>query len=151
LNAGTNFRGSIAGYKISGEGKLIFIPNSAIALSTNSAEPAQISFTNNANVLAITEKATSKIVTFTVDANGLPVDKKEMASYGIEPFGFAVGQYGNIYVSEAYNGLAKKSIVSFYHVHITGDATATQPSVYNHQTASCWVVITEDNKVYLCS
>jgi 6-phosphogluconolactonase len=146
LNAGAGFKGSIAGFHISSTGKLSYIENSKRALSNIAVEPAQISFKNNGTALVVTEKATSKIVTFTVDANGLPGSKQVTASAGITPFGFAVGQLGNIYVSEAFNGLVGKSTVSSYHVSNNGNITVLDALVHNHQTAACWVVVTHDYK-----
>jgi 6-phosphogluconolactonase len=146
LNAGAGFKGSIAGFHISSTGKLSYIENSKRALSNIAVGPAQISFKNNGTALAISEKATSKIVTFTVDANGLPGNKQKMSSAGVEPFGFAVGQFGNIYVSEAFSGLVGKSTVSSYHLSNNGNVAVVDALVHNHQTAACWVVITHDNK-----
>jgi 6-phosphogluconolactonase len=144
LNAGVGFKGSIAGYHVSSVGKLTYIENSKRALSNIAVAPAQISFKNNGTALVITEKATSKIVTFTIDANGLPGSKRVASSAGIGPFGFAVGQSGNIYVSEAFNGLVGKSTVSSYRVNNNGNVAILDALEHNHQTAACWVVITYD-------
>lgn len=146
LNAGVGFKGSIAGYHISSVGKLIYLENSRRTLSNNAVEPAEISFKNSGTALVITEKATSKIVTFTVDESGLAGSKEVRPSAGLEPFGFAVGQLGNIYVSEAFNGLAGKGTVSSYHVNSNGKVAVIDALVHNHQTAPCWVVITHDYK-----
>ncbi|MDP4264938.1 MAG: beta-propeller fold lactonase family protein [Bacteroidota bacterium] len=144
LNAGGN--GNISGFRIAGDGQLIAIPNSTRPLSSNASDPAQISFVNEGTALVITEKGTNKIITYTVNHFGVPAAFHSLASANATPFGFAVGEQGKIYVSEAAGGAAGASSVSSYRVGYNGAISLTNGPVLAGQTAACWVVLTGNGK-----
>jgi 6-phosphogluconolactonase len=145
LNAGADFKGSIAGFTIGANGALTYIQNSSNTLGNTAVKPAQISFNNDGTVLIITEKA-GYVVTYTLNAQGMPGNKQVTASAGSEPFGFAIDNADNIYVSEASHGVEGKSSVSSYSINNSGNVNVIQPQQPNHQTASCWTVLTGDYK-----
>lgn len=140
---GTN---NISGFTINENGMLVAIANSARPLSAVSTGPAQVSFVNDGNVLAITEKATNKIVTYTVGDNGLPGNMHTITSSSPTPFGFAVGRQSNIFVSEAVGGAPGASVLSSYKISDNGTITLVSGSVAAGQSAACWVVITNNGK-----
>jgi len=153
LNAENDLTGSIAGYLINATGKLSDIQNSQKSLSNRKGvQPAQISFNSDGTALIITEKATNQIITYRLNPDGSPRKKQITPSVGIEPFGFAVGPFGQIYVTEAFNGDAGQSAVSSYHVDDTGHVNVLDSSVADLQTAACWAVVTDDYKyVYVAN
>jgi 6-phosphogluconolactonase len=143
LNAGGD--GNISGFRLDDE-KLKPIQNSARSLSSSASGAAQISFVNNGNDLVITEKTTNKIITYTVSEHGIPGAMHSITSANPTPFGFAVGRNGNIFVSEAAGGATNASAVSSYHINYNGEISLTTGPVPTHQTAACWVVITNNGK-----
>lgn len=144
LNAGGN--GNISGFRIAGNGRLIAIPNSTRPLSSNASDPAQISFVNEGTALVITEKGTNKIISYTVNYLGTPAAFHSLASANATPFGFAVGDHGKIYVSEAAGGAAGASSVSSYRVAYNGAISLINGPVLAGQTAACWVVVNGNGK-----
>jgi 6-phosphogluconolactonase len=143
LNAGGD--GNISGFRLQGS-RLQRIPNSTRPLSSTASGPAQISFTNNGRVLVITEKATNKIITYTVNNNGTPGAFHSITSASPTPFGFAVGRFGRIFVSEAVGGAANASNVSSYRVGYDGSISLITGPVGTNQSAACWVVLTRNGR-----
>ena len=145
LNAGGN--GSISGFRLLNNDKLQPIPNSTRPLSVAATTgPAQISFVLGGRVLVITEKATNTITTYTVDESGVPGNIHTRTSSSPTPFGFAAGQLGAIFVSEAVGGAPGASVLSSYRVHLNGEISLIDGSVGAGQTAACWVVITKNGQ-----
>jgi 6-phosphogluconolactonase len=62
------------------------------------------------------------------------------------PFGFAVGNRGQIIVSEAVGGMANAGVLSSYFVSRTGMAHTISGSVADNQTAPCWVVLSGNGR-----
>ena len=143
LNAGGS--GNISGFTLD-DHKLIAIANSSRPLSSVTAGAAQISFVNDGKAVAVTEKATNKIITYTINASGTPGIMHSITSSSPTPFGFAVGNNGNIFVSEAVGGAAGASKLSSYHIAGNGVITAANVPVGANQSAACWVVITNNGK-----
>ncbi len=143
LNAGGT--GNIAGFKLE-DHKLNPIANSVRPLSAAAAGAAQISFVHDGKVVVITEKATNKIVTYTINQSGMPGVMHSLTSAKPTPFGFATGNDGNIFVSEAVGGAPGASTLSAYHINYTGSITLASGPVGANQTAACWVVITNNGK-----
>jgi len=144
LNAGGT--GNISGFTLDNSGMLHPIANSTSPLSSTSAGAAQIDFINNGKVLAITEKATNKITTYTVSGSGIPGAMHTLTSVNPTPFGFAVGNQGNIFVSEAVGGAPGASTLSSYQISNDGSISLVDGPVGANQSAACWVVITNNGK-----
>ncbi|MGB8195130.1 MAG: beta-propeller fold lactonase family protein [Chitinophagaceae bacterium] len=145
LNQGGN--GSISGFRIVNNGRLVAIPNSTRPLSVNApTDPAQISFVLNGSVVVITEKATNTITTYTISPSGVPGAKHSITSSTPTPFGFAPGAMGTVFISEAAGGAPGASVLSSYRVQENGQISVVEGSVGAGQTAACWVVITEDGE-----
>lgn len=144
LNAGD--MGNISGFKLGENNKLTAIANSTRPLSSTASGAAQISFVNEGKVVAITEKATNKIITYTISESGMPGSMHSITSANPTPFGFAVGNNGNIFVSEAVGGAAGASTLSSYHINNNGTITLAAGPVGANQSAACWVVITNNGK-----
>lgn len=144
LNAGGT--GNISGFTLTASGMLQPINNSTRPLSSGASAPAQISFVNEGSSVVITEKATNLIISYSIDASGIPGMMHSLASAHPTPFGFAAGNHGYIYVSEAAGGMAAISSVSSYHISSTGVITLVDGPEMAGQTAACWVVLTNNDK-----
>jgi hypothetical protein len=62
------------------------------------------------------------------------------------PFGFAFNNANTLVVSEAFGGTANASAASSYDAEDNGTLSVISGSVANSQTASCWVVTTNNGK-----
>ena len=151
LNSAAGFRGRIAGYKLNASGKLNVIDSSVIDISDEQSNPAQIAFNHDGTSLIITLKKSRQIITYKLNDLSAPGLKFITKSAGIEPFGFAVDDKDNFYVSEAFNGAEGLSSVSSYNLASTANVSAIDVLVQNYQTASCWVAITHDYRFVYAS
>ncbi len=138
--------GNISGFRLQDDGSLVAIANSTRPLSSMASGPAQVSFVADGTVLAITEKATNKIITYKLNAAGLPTVMHSITAAHPTPFGFAAGNEGYIYVSEAAGGAANASAVSSYQVSNDGSIRFIDGPNMAGQSAACWVVINNNNK-----
>lgn len=82
---GTGGNGNIMGFHLS-HGKLSMIPDQIRPLSNTSAEPAEIAFNPDGDILVVTEKSTNIIDTYKVDSNGIANGPITHASNGPTPF-----------------------------------------------------------------
>lgn len=151
LNAGTSDTpGKISGFNLDEDGSLSAIPDSTRLLSSQTAStgPAQIQFSRDGRTLIVTEKATNLILTYTIDRDGLPGDAKLNTSAGPTPFGFAVGQRRQVFVSEAAGGAANASTLSSYRLNNREHLLQViSPAVPTEQSAACWVALTPDGRL----
>jgi 6-phosphogluconolactonase len=92
----------------------------------------------------VTEKAGNRIDTYIIDGNGLPSAPIDNPSNGMTPFGFAFNNPGFLVVSEAFGGAPNLAAASSYSAGDDGVLSVVSGSVANSQTASCWVVITNN-------
>ena len=147
LNAGGS--GNITGFTIARNGRLSPLPGSTQPLSNGGAGvapgPAQVSFTPDGRQLVITEKASNSILTYLVGADGLASAPAVHPSAGTTPFGFDFSQHRYLIVSEAFGGAADASAVSSYELG-RDNLQVVSPSIPTHQTAACWVVVTDNGK-----
>jgi 6-phosphogluconolactonase (cycloisomerase 2 family) len=144
LNAGGS--GNITGFNIGGDGHLTPIPGSTRPLSGAATNPAQVQFNSNGRLLAVTEKGTNSIDTYTVNNKGIASGPITTASAGTTPFGFAFGKSGKLIVSEAFGGAPDASAASSYTVAPNGSISVVSASVLTHQTAACWLVLTDNER-----
>jgi 6-phosphogluconolactonase (cycloisomerase 2 family) len=138
VNANDN--GNISGYNLSDYGILTPIQNGVVPLDTTATNPAQISFLPDGKMLAITLKTTNKIIAYKLNDNGTLGEKFSLSSNSPRPYGFAIGQQGNIYVSEA-----AQSAMSVYNITSTGINSVAGPLLTN-QISACWAATTPNGK-----
>ena len=143
LNAGSD---TVSGFTLRPHGKLSPIAGSTRPLSGTGVDAAQVQFSRDGRSLIVTEKAANLIVTYPVDDDGLLGAPLLQPSQGTTPFGFAVGDHRHVFVSEAFGGAPNASAVSSYRLGRDGFLEVLSPSVPTHQTAACWVVVTEDGR-----
>lgn len=136
---------NITGFTVGGDGTLTPLAGSTQPLiGGTAADPAQVSFNHNGTLLVVTEKAGNRIDTYIIDVNGLPSAPTDNPSNGMTPFGFAFNNPGFLVVSEAFGGAANQGAASSYSAGNDGVLSVVSGSVTNSQTASCWVVITNN-------
>ena len=143
LNAGSD---NVSGFTLRPHGKLSPIAGSTRPLSGAGTGAAQVQFSPDGRWLVVTEKATNLIVTYRVDDDGLLGPPHIQPSQGTTPFGFAFGGRRHLFVSEAFGGAPDASAVSSYRLGRDGMLHVVSPSVATHQTAACWVLVTEDGR-----
>jgi len=138
---------NITGFTVNDDGTLTPLAGSTQPLiGGTAADPAEISFSPDGMLLVVTEKAGNRINTYTIDANGLPSAPIDNPSNGMAPFGFAFNDGGTLVVSEAFGGAPNQSAVSSYSAPESGILSVISRSIPNFQTASCWVVTTNNGK-----
>jgi 6-phosphogluconolactonase (cycloisomerase 2 family) len=139
--------GSIAGFRVRGDGTLSPIAGSARPLSGAAVTaPAQIAFSRDGRVLAVSEKATSLIDIYVVGSDGTASAPHVYPSAGDTPFGLAFGLRGDLIVSEAFGGAAGTASASSYRVSSDGGLQLVTGSLGNTQTAACWAAVTKDGR-----
>ena len=80
-----------------------------------------------------------------VSSNGDLNATSRRASSGSGPFGFAVTDHDQLIVSEA-SGSAPNGAVSSYRLIGGGKLALNSASLSTHQTATCWLVLTKDER-----
>jgi 6-phosphogluconolactonase len=142
LNAGAT--GNITGFVLEHPGTIRSVPGFTAPLSSAASGAAQVAFVPDGAGVIVTEKATNVIASYGLKGHSLsgPV---VTASQGMTPFGFAFDNGGTLVVSEAFGGAPGASAVSTYRFDKNG-LVVVSPSVPDHETAACWVVITPDGR-----
>lgn len=144
LNAGS---GDIAGFRIGPHGGLGRIAGSTQALGGGAAAgAAQIAFTADGSALVVTEKATNQIDVFPLNDDGVAGEAVVSPSRGETPFGFAINEDGQLFVSEAFGGADGASAASSYTIGADNTLDAVSESVRNRQTASCWIALSQNGE-----
>jgi 6-phosphogluconolactonase len=143
---------NITGFDVDEDGTLTPLPGSTRPLIGGvAADPAQIGFSHGGDLLVVTEKNGNRLNTYTIGDNGLPSAPIDIASNGMTPFGFAFNNADTLVVSEAFGGALNQSAASSYSASDAGVLSVISGSVPNSQTASCWVVITNNGKLAFVS
>ena len=98
---------NITGFDFDEDGTLTPLRGSTRPLiGGGAADPAQIGFSHDGDLLVVTEKAGNRINTYTINDDGLPSPPIDNTSNGMTPFGFAFNNAGTLVVSEAFGGAA---------------------------------------------
>ena len=143
---------NITGFTIEEGGTLTPLPGSTRPLiGGGAADPAQIGFSHDGDLLVVTEKSGNRINTYRINDDGQPSPPIDNASNGMTPFGFAFNNADTLVVSEAFGGATNQSAASSYIGRDDGTLQMVSSSVPNSQTASCWVVIPNNGKTAFVS
>src|SRR6266508_1644389 len=143
---------NITGFDVEEDGTLTPLAGSTQPLIGGAAaDPAQIGFSRDGDLLVVTEKSGNRLNTYTIDDDGLASAPIDNASNGTTPFGFAFNNAGTLVVSEAFGGALNQSAASSYSASDDGILSVISGSVTNSQTASCWVVIPNNGKLAFVS
>jgi 6-phosphogluconolactonase (cycloisomerase 2 family) len=140
LNAGGS--GGVTGFR-NHHGQLTAVPGATGSLSANSGTgPAQVSFSDDGDVLVVTEKNTNRITSYVVKRDGTLDGKTVTATPGVVPFGFAFTKRDTLVVSEA----ATSSLSSYRFNERSATPIVVTPALGSGQGAACWVAVTPDGK-----
>ena len=131
----------VTGFIVSDKGRLTPLAGSRRPLTAGSAaDPAQVGFSPDGELLAVTDKASNLIDTYTVGENGLASGPLSNASAGPTPFGFAFNRRDHLIVTEIGGALTS------YAPSENGTLPVVSQSVPDFQTAACWVVVTRNGR-----
>jgi 6-phosphogluconolactonase len=140
LNAGGT--PNIAGFTLNSKNRLVYLPGSERSLAGGTAaNPAEISFSPDGDVLVVTEKGTQSIDTYTLNNDGYASGPIPHPSSGSTPFGFEFTHRSLAIVSEA-----GPNALSSYKADENGQLELITGSLQNGQAAVCWVVVTNDGR-----
>ena len=143
---------NITGFTIGGDGTLSPLAGSTQPLVGGAAaDPAQVSFNPDRTLLVVTEKLGNRLDTYLVDQNGLASTPIDNSSSGMTPFGFSFSDSNFLVVSEAFALMPGQAAASSYSSNPAGILSVVTGSLHNNQTASCWVVITNDGALAIVS
>jgi DNA-binding beta-propeller fold protein YncE len=143
LNAGGT--GNITGFVLERPGRIRSVPGFTAPLSSTTSGAAQVAFVpGRAAEVIVTEKATNVIASYRISEHRFS-GPLVTASQGMTPFGFAFDNRGILVVSEAFGGAPGASAVSTYRLGDAGPVVVS-PSVPDHETAACWIVITPNGR-----
>ena len=138
---------NITGFDVDEDGTLTQLAGSTRPLiDGGAADPAQIGFSHDGDLLVVTDKSGNRLNTYTINEDGLAGPPRDNTFNGMTPFGFAFNNAGTLVVSEAFGGAANQSAASSYDAAENGTLSVISGSVPNSQTASCWVEITNNGK-----
>jgi 6-phosphogluconolactonase (cycloisomerase 2 family) len=133
---------NITGFTIEDNGTLTRMAGSTRPLIGGvTADPAQIGFNHDGELLVVTEKRGNRLNTYTINDDGLPSSPIDNPSNGMTPFGFAFNNADTLVVSEA-----NQSAASSYIARNDGTLQIISSSVGNSQFAPCWLVIPNNGK-----
>jgi len=99
---------NITGFDADDDGTLTQLDDSTQPLiGGGTADPAQIGFSHDGQLLIVTDKAGNPLNIYVIDNDGLPSAPISNPSKGMTPFGFAFNHAGTLVVSEAFGRRAK--------------------------------------------
>lgn len=140
--------GNIAGFKLSGKGKLTFLAGSVQPLSNMGVGDAptahQIGIKPNRQVVVVTEQSTNLIDVYAM-SGGVAGPPTSLPSVGAGPYGFAFSRLGKLVVSNAASGS-----LSSYRV-APATLSVISASVPDSGTAACWVTISPNGRLVYVS
>jgi 6-phosphogluconolactonase len=146
--------GNITGFRFSPRGQLTPIPGSSESLSTSGpgGVPAQIGFAPGGRVLTVTLRGTQVIDTFRLGSNDTPGPAIPNPATDANPFGFEYRKRDStLVVSNAGVAGDPNDLSNFQGRASTYDLTPADTltpidSIAVGQRATCWVVITNDQR-----
>jgi 6-phosphogluconolactonase (cycloisomerase 2 family) len=142
LNNGTP---NISGFTLA-EGELVALDDSTRPLSSEDADPAQVSFTRDGRALVVTERGTNSISSYSIDEHGRAHGPATVQSSGQTPYGFDFTPSGSLIVTEAFGGAIGAAAASSYALSGTGKLTAISASVGDSRSEVCWAAVTRDGR-----
>jgi 6-phosphogluconolactonase len=140
-----NADAKVTGFTIAG-GKLEALSGSTRPLSTEGADPAQISFSRDGKTLVVTERGSNSISAYAIDENGYADGPSTIPSAGETPYGFDFTAEGTLVVTEAFGGAKGKAAASSYSVAEPGHLRPLSSSIADTRSEVCWAAVTKDGR-----
>jgi 6-phosphogluconolactonase len=149
---------SVTGFRVSKDGHLSQLAGST-KLLTGGADSgcSQASFTPDGRNLIVTERIAGKkdaaglakgaFNVFPVRPDGLLGDDVMSEPAGNGPFGFTFMKDGTLLATEQFGALDTAGHVVSYSVNEDSTITANQSPVANGRSDTCWIVLTNDQKM----
>ena len=131
--------GSVVGFQMGYDGRLLPIANSTAFLSANAAGGSSISISPDGQTLAVVERITNNIDTFHINPNGTLGPIVVNPSAGVGAFSGRFAPDGKLIVSETGSTI---SAISSYTVLSNGKLSAVTQSLTTNGEANCWNAIT---------
>ena len=139
LNAGGN--GSVSGFHLLPNGRLLRIPNSTHYLSDSASGPTDVVLSPNGQYLVVIESATNKIDVFHVFPNGTLSNPVVTDSAGTVPFAAVFAPSGALIVGNVENNQTVSSTISSYQLDQNGSLHVVTNALPTGGQATCWDVI----------
>jgi len=144
----------ILGFRVASDGRLSPLAHSFRELSSPIAVPGTVQFSPDGGLLLVTQKTTNVLLSphnaidvFKVQDDGLAsAVPKRVTSHGVRPFSLAFRNDKQLVVAESFDAAPQRSAVSSYRVYADGSRDLLSPSIRNHQTDTCWIVVTKDDR-----
>jgi 6-phosphogluconolactonase (cycloisomerase 2 family) len=140
-SAGTMGAGAIEGFSFDTSTGVLSTINNSLTVLPNNSNASQVGFVYD-NVIAITERTTNIISTYVLNGQNIPSNRQTISSAEPGPYGYAVGNNGNIYVAEA----SPSSSMSSYKVSTNGQISLIK-TLSNNQGGACWSVLNLDESI----
>jgi 6-phosphogluconolactonase len=140
-----NADANVTGFTIVG-GKLEALEGSTRPLSTDGADPAQVSFSPDGKTLVVTERGSNSISAYAIDEQGYADGPMTIPSAGETPYGFDFTSDGTLVVTEAFGGAKGKAAASSYVVAEPGQLRPLSASVADTRSEVCWAAVTKDGR-----
>jgi 6-phosphogluconolactonase len=136
---------SVSGFSVDGDDLPRPVSRSRITLGAATDGPSTINASHNGKFLFVTQRVANAIDVIAVSSNGDLNATSRRTSSGSGPFGFAVTDHDQLIVAEA-SGAAPNGAVSSYRLIANGKLALNSASVSTHQAATCWLVLTKDER-----
>lgn len=144
---------NVTGFRLSAGGELEPIPGSSRPLTGQSSSGCtQASFDKTGKVLVVDEQQADVISTYRRAADGTLSGPSPQQSTGNGPFGFTFTQRNQLLTTENFGAAPGQGALASYDLdEQTGALAPASGSVRNGQSDTCWVVVTDDNKLAFTS
>jgi 6-phosphogluconolactonase len=136
---------TISGFSVDGSDLPRAISRSHFTLGSATDGPSTINVSHDGTFLFATQRVANAIDVIAVSSNGDLSSTSRRPSSGSGPFGFAVTDHDQLIVSEA-SGADPNGAVSSYRLNNGGKLALTSASLSTHQAATCWLVLTKDER-----
>lgn len=166
-NCTTGQRPSVTGFQLEESGELSPIAGSTRRLGERTSGCAQVSFDPTGRVLVVTERLAQPrrlrqqrsnverlddegvINTFVVTRSGRLGRQQIVDATGQGPFGFTFTKAGDLLTAEQFDGPDGPGLgaASSYLLQARGALLRSSPSISNGGTDTCWIVVTDDQKL----
>jgi len=141
LNAGS---ATVTALARNADGSFVGPLGSPRPLSGVNTLPSQVVLAPGGRFVVVTERLSDRIDVFPVAADGSLGDARFFASAGGEPFAMVFDARSRLYVAEAAHHLSEQSSTSSYSLSaLDGTLNVLSPAVPDHQTAACWIDLSE--------